>query len=53
MSVGTYNRVRCVCGRLIGANNIRQHRRKCDVQLEKWKRDEHPMYLLDDRRKKP
>lgn len=45
----TYPKKPCACGREIGSNVIRSHRRKCFVMLSEWAKKGKPMYLLDER----
>jgi len=44
-----YVQITCACGRKIGANVIRQHRRRCEVQLEAWRREGASVDELDER----
>ena len=44
-----YEQVECVCGRKLGVNVVRQHRRRCEVQLEVWRRQGVSVVAIDER----
>jgi hypothetical protein len=47
--VKTYSKIRCVCGRRIGGNVIRQHRRMCPVVKANERRRQELQAFVDDR----
>jgi len=52
MSKYGYRKTECICGRRIGTNAIRQHQRRCAVQLRAWRDEGRSIRILDERTEK-
>lgn len=51
-SVGTYPKHECACGRLVGSNNEKRHRRKCVPWLLAYAASGGCLHGLDERKVK-